>query len=145
MFVDYRVPGSTVHIKVPEGWARSSVGGTTTFTDQYNSIAVSTTRAATAPTVASAQRADVARLRRTVSNFARGQVSMVQRQHGSAVLVTYFADSAQSPVTGKVVRDAVERYEFWRSGEEVIVTLTGPKGADNVDPWRTVTDSVTWT
>ena len=24
------------------------------------------------------------------------------------------------------------------------VTLSGPHGADNVDPWRTVTDSLTW-
>src|SRR5689334_2010130 len=30
VFVDYRVPGSGVHIKVPEGWARSSASGTTT-------------------------------------------------------------------------------------------------------------------
>jgi hypothetical protein len=24
------------------------------------------------------------------------------------------------------------------------VTLSGPAGADNVDPWRTVTDSFRW-
>ena len=64
---------------------------------------------------------------------------------GSAVLITYQADSAPNEVTGKVVADAVERYEFWDNGTTVVLTLSGPVGADNVDPWRTVTDSFRWT
>jgi len=47
-------------------------------------------------------------------------------------------------VTGKVVRDDVERYEFWRGGTEAVLTLSGAAGSDNVDPWRLVTDSFTW-
>jgi hypothetical protein len=47
-------------------------------------------------------------------------------------------------VTGKVFRDAVERYEFYRNGTETVVILAGPTGADNVDPWRTVTNSFRW-
>jgi hypothetical protein len=27
---------------------------------------------------------------------------------------------------------------------EVILTLSGPVGADNADPWRVVTDSLQW-
>jgi hypothetical protein len=42
------------------------------------------------------------------------------------------------------VLTAVERYAFWRSGREVVLTLSGAKGADNVDPWRMVTDSFRW-
>jgi hypothetical protein len=38
----------------------------------------------------------------------------------------------------------VERYEFWRAGREVVLTLAGPVDADNVDPWRTVSDSLRW-
>ena len=53
-------------------------------------------------------------------------------------------DAPADPVTGKVVHDAVERYEFWRAGTEAILTLSGPVGADNVDPWRIVTDSFRW-
>ena len=30
-------------------------------------------------------------------------------------------------------------------GKDVVLTLSGPKGADNVDPWRIVTDSLRWT
>lgn len=144
VFVDYRVPGSTVHVKVPESWARASNAGATTFTDNYNSVAIQVVPASNAPTVASAKRIDVPKLRGTVSKFAPGRVTMLHRQHGPAVLITYFADSAPNQVTGKVVRDAVQRYEFWHNGEEAVLTLTGPKGADNVDPWRLVSDSVQW-
>lgn len=144
VFVDYQVPGSTVHIKVPEGWSRSSSRGTTTFTDHYNSIAIEVVPRAKPPTVTTAQQVDVPQLRRTAAAFAHGSVSAQQRQHGKAVLLTYFLDSAPSPVTGKVVRDAAERYEFWHRGQEAVLTLTGPKGADNVDPWRLVSDSLRW-
>ena len=43
-----------------------------------------------------------------------------------------------------LIHDAVERYEFWKAGTEVVLTLSGPQGADNVDPWRIVTDSFGW-
>ncbi len=144
VYVDYAVPGSAVHLKVPEGWARSSAHGTTTFTDHYNSIAVTMQKASQPPTVASTKRTVVPQLRSTVSKFAPGTVSTVQRQHGSAVLTTYQLDSAPSAVTGKVVRDAAERYAYWHQGQEAILTLTGPTSADNVDPWKLVSDSVQW-
>jgi hypothetical protein len=38
----------------------------------------------------------------------------------------------------------VERYVFFHKGKDVVLTLSGPKGADNVDPWRIVTDSLRW-
>jgi hypothetical protein len=143
VYVDYRIPGSAVHIKVPEGWARSTTQGTTTFTDHYNSIAIAVARAASPPTVASANSV-IAQLRASSPKFAHGTVGTVQRQHGSAVLITYFLDSAPSAVTGKVVRDAAQRFEFWHQGQEAILTLTGPKSADNVDPWQLVSDSLQW-
>jgi hypothetical protein len=31
---------------------------------------------------------------------------------------------------------------FFHGGKNAVITLSGPKGADNVDPWKTVTDSV---
>ena len=47
-------------------------------------------------------------------------------------------------MTGKVVVQSVQRYVFYRAGVEVAITLSAPAGADNVDPWRTVTDSFAW-
>ncbi len=43
-----------------------------------------------------------------------------------------------------MVRDAFERYVFYRQGHKVDLTLSGPVNADNVDPWRTVSDSFAW-
>ena len=45
-------------------------------------------------------------------------------------------------MTGKKALLAVERYVFFRNGTQVTLTLSGAKGADNVDPWRIVSDSV---
>ncbi len=47
-------------------------------------------------------------------------------------------------MTGKSVKDAYERYEFFNKGELATVTVSGPDGADNVDPWMTVSDSLKW-
>ena len=47
-------------------------------------------------------------------------------------------------MTGKVYKDTFERYEFYKNGTEAVVLLGGPAGADNVDPWRTVTNSFRW-
>jgi hypothetical protein len=60
------------------------------------------------------------------------------------VLVRYQGDSPQDPVTGKVVRDAFERYVYYHNGQRLNLTLSGPTNADNVDPWRIVSDSVRW-
>jgi hypothetical protein len=143
VFVTYRYPGSRVQVRVPEGWARSTQQGTTSFTDHYNSIALQVVRAAQ-PTQASVRSRDVPQLRRSVAKFAQPKVSQVTRAHGNAVLLTYLLDSTPDPVTGKVVRDAAERYAFWSHGQEAILTLTGPQNADNVDPWRLVSDSLQW-
>ena len=77
--------------------------------------------------------------------FADPRAATVTRTAGTGVLLTYQRDSATDPVTGKVVRDAVQRYSFFRAGTRVDLTLTGPSNADNVDPWRIVSDSLTWT
>ena len=47
-------------------------------------------------------------------------------------------------MTGKVYKDTFERYGFHPDGTEAVALLGGPAGADNVDPWRTVTSSFRW-
>ncbi|MCW2768242.1 MAG: lipoprotein [Nocardioides sp.] len=144
VYVDHVAPGSKVHFTVPEGWAKSTSGGVTTFTDKYNSISIEVRNSASAPTVASARKQEVPKLQQSVSNFALGGITTVSRQHGTAVQINYQLDSAPNPVTDKVVRDAAQRFEFWHAGEEAILTLTGPTNADNVDPWQIVSDSLQW-
>ena len=89
-------------------------------------------------------KADLAGLQAKVPKFVLGHVTADRRNAGPVVLVTYQGDSPQDPVTGKVVRDAFERYVFYRSGVRLDVTMSGPTNADNVDPWRIVSDSVRW-
>jgi len=73
-----------------------------------------------------------------------GKASTVVRQAGTAILLTYQGDSTPDEVTGKVVRDAFERYTFYRAGKRIDLTLSGPTTADNVDPWKIVSDSLRW-
>lgn len=144
VFVAYSPPAGGFTVQVPEGWSRTEAGGAVTFTDKLNSVRMETVAAPSAPTVASAEQREVPAIRAASKNYEAGKVSEVTRKAGAAVLITYRADSAPNAVTGKVIRLDVERYEFWRSGTQVILTLSGPQGADNVDPWRIVTDSFGW-
>ena len=140
VYVDRLVPGTTVHVAVPEGWAQSVQG--TTFTDKYNSISVRVIPMPTPPTPASVRRDEVPSLARTHTKFTLTGITATNRIN--AILITYLMDSAPDPVTGKVIRDAVQQFDFWRAGHEAILTLTGPRSADNVDPWRRVSGSFRW-
>ena len=144
VFVPYSPPGGRFTVKVPEGWGRTARAGTVSFTDKLNTIGMETRPAPAAPTVASARQAELPAIRSASRRYEPGSVTQVRRAGGDVVLVTFKADAPADPVTGKVVHDAVERYEFWRGGTEAILTLAGPVGADNVDPWRIVTDSFRW-
>ena len=143
VFVPYTTADYTV--TVPEGWSQSIAGPTTTYSDHYNTIRIETARAAAAPTVATVQSAEVPTLQRDVPNFELAKVTSLNRTAGAAVLVTYRAGSTPDPVTNKRVALDVERYEFWRNGTLVTLILSGARGSDNVDPWKTVTNSFAWT
>lgn len=127
-YVGYSPPKAGYSVKVPEGWARTVSGGATTFTDKLNSIRMQAMPAAAAP-----------------AKVSGAKTSRVSRTAGPAIRSVYPSDSKPDPVTGKVHRNTVERYVFLHKGRAVVLTLTGPKGADNVDPWRIVTDSLRFT
>jgi hypothetical protein len=144
-YVAFSPPGAGFSVKVPEGWSRSGAGTSITFTDKLNTIRVQSVPAQAPLTVREAQQTELPKLAQTVKGFRPGAVTTVTRSAGSAVRMTYLADARPNAVTGKAGTDAVERYVFFHQGKDIILTLSGPKGADNVDPWRIVTDSVRWT
>ncbi len=148
VFVPFSPPGGSFTVSVPQGWVQSAApspgGSATVFTDKFNSVRVDRAVRATTPDVASARAQDVPQLRGAVPGFVLGDVQSVQRSAGQAVLITYSATSAPSAVTGKSVTEAVERYTFWKGGTQVVLTLSGAKGSDNVDPWKMITDSFRW-
>lgn len=144
VYVAYTPTAGGFTVKVPEGWARTDAGAAVTFTDKFNSVRVETVAAPMAPTAQSAQRDDLVAIAAASGNVQAGKVTPVIRSAGPALLLTYQVDAPPDPVTAKVARLAVERYEFWKDGREMILTLSGAVGSDNVDPWRTVSDSFLW-
>jgi hypothetical protein len=144
VYVPFSPPGGVYSVKVPEGWARSRNGAATVFTDKLNSVRIETRPAGAAPTIGSATAQELPTIKATAQGFVPGKVTTVHRPAGQAVLITYRADSAPDPVTGKTIADAVQRYEFWHAGQEIVLTLSGPVKADNVDPWALVSGSLRW-
>jgi hypothetical protein len=143
VFVPYR--GQGYRVVVPEGWSRTRNGAAVQFTDKYNSITITDAAVKQAPTVASVRSQELPSIASSTKGYRAGSISTVQRTAGTAVLVTYRRLSPVNPVTGKVAEQAVERYEFWRGGHEVVIVLAAPVGSDNVDPWRKITDAFAWT
>lgn len=144
VFVAYSPPGADFQVSVPEGWARTLDGPAVVFTDKFNSVRLEAVPRPTAPDAASARTDEFPAIASATPGFQPGKSTAVDRKAGPVVLITYTAISPPDPVTGKTVATAAERYEYWHNGQEVILTLAGPQGADNVDPWRTISDSVRW-
>jgi hypothetical protein len=144
VYVPFTSPDGVFTVSVPEGWARSADGNATVFTDKTNSVRLESVPQPSAPTLDSVKTQELPAIAAATSGYQPGAVSVVQRKAGPGVLATYWVTSAPNPVTGKTVTDAVERYEFWHAGHTAIITLSGPVGADNVDPWMTITNSPQW-
>jgi hypothetical protein len=141
LFVPYRPTSGKYTINVPEGWARTENNGAVTFTDKYNTITVNTGPATEPPTIDSVRTAALADVTQDPT-YKAGKVTVFKTPSGTAIKATYAIGSAPNSVTGKKALLAVERYVYFGNGTQVVVTLSGAKGADNVDPWKTVTDSV---
>ena len=144
VYVPFHPAGGGYTVSVPQGWAQSTVAGSPVFTDKFNSVTIETPAAPPTLDVATVKADDVPKLQSSVTGFLLGDVRMVTMSSGPAVRITYAATSAPNAVTGATVALAVERYDFARGGHEVALTLSGAKGADNVDPWKKISDSFRW-
>lgn len=144
VFVTYHAPDAAYSVDVPEGWSRTVTNGVVTFSDKYNSVTIAATSGTTQPTVDSVRSGGLADVANDPT-FTLLDVAPVTRSGGEGVLATYEIGSEPNAVTGRSALLSVERYVFFRDGVTIVLTLSGAKGADNVDPWRIVSDSVTWT
>lgn len=144
VFVPFTPSTKLLTVSVPEGWAQTTEGGATVFTDKLNAVRIEIQPALVPLTPDAIRQQELPAVQSDSPGYRFGAISVVQRKSGPVFLVTYQATSPPNEVTGKSGVDAVERYEFWRDGHEAILTLSGPLGADNVDPWRTITDSLQW-
>jgi hypothetical protein len=141
-FVPYRNAAGHYTFTHPEGWAESTQAARVVFTDKLNGVSVEPGPATTPPTVASARSKDVPELQRTQAAFELRSVRAVTVPGGTGVLIVYRRNSAADPVTGRQYRDEVERYELVKNGREVVLEMFGPVGADNVDAYRTMVQSL---
>lgn len=119
-----------------------TASSTVTFTDKLNGVKVFLGPDRSAETVATARRHDVPALTRTEAAFELRSVAAVTLSGGSGIRIVYRRNSTPDPVTGRQYRDEVERYEVVSGHREVVVELFGPVGADNVDAYRTMIQSL---
>lgn len=141
-FVNYVNRPGAYTFTHPEGWAQTGSGVRVRFTDKLNGVAVESLQASRAPTVSSARSSDVPRLQSSVPAFELRSISPVALPGGRGVRIVFRRNSAPDPVTGKVYRDEVEEYLLFSAGRLVRMDLYGPVGADNVDAYRTMSQSL---
>ena len=141
-FVPYSNPAGGYSFTHPEGWAQTGTGTKVVFTDKLNGVAVDSTKANAAPTTASAKAKEVPRLKKSVPAFELRGITAVTVPGGKGVRIVFRRNSDPDQVTGKVVRDEVEEYVIYSSGRQVSMDLYGPVGADNVDAYRTMSQSL---
>jgi len=144
VFVAYKPASGSFELKVPEGWSQLTSDSSTEFTDKLNIVSIKWVPNATEPTVERANSVDAQELASTEPAFHLVETKQVTLPAGNAILIKYQKDSAPNELTGKTYRMDVALYEFYRNGLQVNLTLASPVGADNVDPWKTISDSFRW-
>jgi hypothetical protein len=141
VFVDYQHAGVTM--KVPEGWARADEANGAIFSDKYNRIEL-TTQAVNAPlsasSVTSHEAKDLVAKGRAVKIIA---VKNVKLDGGNAVRIDYSANSEPNAVTSKQIRlEEVRFYLQGPSGKMAVLDMSAPNGADNIDQWNLMSNSL---
>jgi hypothetical protein len=143
-FVRFNDAAGGFSVRVPEGWSRSSGSGRLTFTSNLNSVTLENGKPQGGLTVASVKSSTVPGLRNTIKHFKLRSIEVVRRGGQPAVRIRYYALAPPNAVTGKAITDEAERYLYAHNGKLAVLTLAGPKGADNVDAWRTMSNSLKW-
>ena len=88
---------------------------------------------------------ELPKLAQSVQGFKPGTVThRAARTAGTAIRITYLADAPAEPGHRQGVHGRGRALRLLPQRQGGVLTLSGPKGADNVDPWRIVTDSVRW-
>ena len=141
-FVRYTNSAGGYSFTHPEGWAQTGQGTQARFTDKLNGVLVDSAKATQAPTTASARSADVTRLQGSTPAFELRSITEVTLPGGNGVRIVFRRNSDPDPVTGKVYRDEVEEYLVFHAGRLVQMDLYGPVGADNVDAYQTMSQSL---
>lgn len=143
VFVTYASPLG-FSIKVPEGWSRKDAADSVSFSDKYNTITVTVSSVSAAPTADSAKTDQVPQLEKAGRALKVTKVKDVRLKNGPAVLIAYTSNSEPNQVTNKQIRLEHDRYLFFKSGKLAALDMAAPQGADNVDDWSLMANSLRW-
>jgi hypothetical protein len=142
-FITYSSPAG-FSIKVPEGWARKDGGNSTVFNDKYNHISLNVRDVGQDIDEAYAKSVLLPELEKTGRAISKVKVSTVKLKAGNIVKFAYDSNSEPNSVTNKQVREENEKFFYASKGKLVELTLSAPKGADNVDQWKLISSSFRW-
>jgi hypothetical protein len=143
VFLVFRNAQAGYAIKYPEGWSQAGAGGDVTFKDKNNLVHISIA-AGSAPAVSSAA-AELDKLKKSdPSLVVTAPSKQVTIKGNQAIKSGYSTESKPNPVTGKRVTLLVDRYQFAHNGKVATVDLGTPKGVDNVDAYRLMSESFKW-
>lgn len=141
-FLTFHNAAGGYSISYPEGWARKGTGTDTTFADKNNVVHIVIANGG--PPSLGSVAAELTRLKQSNRSLTFTAPKTVQLKSGPAVKVTYTTRSAPNPVTGKTVLLIVDRYELSKAGKTATLDLGTPKGVDNVDAYRMMSNSFRW-
>ena len=139
VFLTFRDSRAGYSMKYPEGWAQRGFGNAVTFRDKNNVVRAIVSPGAAWTTVA------VRAYTYTLDGArVQGQPRAITLSGRPAFKVVYRTVSAPNPVTGKRVTLTVDRYYLWKQGRRAVLDLGCPVGVDNVDAYRTISESFRW-
>jgi hypothetical protein len=141
-YVPYRNDTGRYSFVHPEGWAQSGRGTHVDFTDKYNGVSADSTLTPSPPSLTTARANNIPKLGTTETAFQLRTVAVAVLPAGPGVVIVYRRNSPADPVTGKSVRQEVQRYEIFANGRVVTLELFGAVGADNVDPYARISRSL---
>lgn len=142
VFLTYDNHAAGYSIRYPEGWARKGSASDVTFQDRANVIHVLVAKGAP-PTPAEAS-ASLAKLKQSDPSVNGGAAQAMTIGGAPVIKLTYTRLSAPDPVTGKRLPLTIDRYVYARGGKVAIVDLGTPKGVDNVDAYRMISETFRW-
>jgi hypothetical protein len=143
-FVKYTSTQGGYSLEVPEGWARTVHEPDVSFIDKFNGVNLAVVKADKIPTTTTIkdnQAADLVKNGRAVKILGINEVTL---PIGKVILVKFESNSEPNSVTNKQVRQDNENYYYYKDGKMAVLTLWAPLGADNVDQWKKMSESMSW-
>jgi len=144
VFISFTSPAGFT-ISVPEGWMRHDGGRETAFSDEYNRIALSVESALQPFDLAYARSTLAPEIEKMGRAVRITEIAEIKLRPGRTVKIAYDANSEPNEIANKRVRQENERFYFVKDHRLVTLSLTTPKGADNIDRWRMISSSFRWT